>query len=143
MRKLVLIAAIALVFGLVLSGCSQNRETIPCFTDPGQHIMVQAGRQFVIYLPYNPNTGFVWQAEYDESKLELVQNICVLRQGSKSHFLTSQGYDITEANIPPSAQYFQFRALAPSEGETNITMAYKNTPAAEPVETQTFTIIIQ
>jgi predicted secreted protein len=141
MRKLVLIAITALAFGLVLTGCAQNQQNIPTFSDPAQPITVKAGQQFVIYLPYSPDTGFTWHEEYDQSKVELLQSICALCQAGQLDFLTSQGYDITGANIPPSAQYSQFRAL--SKGETKITMAYKNSPTADPVETQTFTIIIQ
>jgi predicted secreted protein len=143
MKKVVLIALASLFFGLVLSGCATAREVIPTFSDPAQPITVKAGQQFVIYLPYNPDTGFTWQEEYDKSKLELVQSTCVLCQTGQSQFLQGQGYDISGgySNIPPSAQYSQFRALI--KGETKITMAYKNSPTADPVETQTFTVVIQ
>jgi predicted secreted protein len=143
MRKAMLIAVAALAFGLVLSGCAKGQETIPTFSDPAQPITVKAGQQFVIYLPYNPDTGFTWHEEYDSSKLELVQSTCVLCQAGQLQFLQGQGYDISGgySNIPPSAQYSQFRAL--SKGETKITMAYKDSPTADPVETQTFTVVIQ
>jgi predicted secreted protein len=143
MKKVALIAVVALVFGMVLSGCAKGRETIPTYSDPAQPITVNVGQQFVIYLPYSPDTGFTWQEEYDSSKLELVQSLCALCQAGQLQFLQGQGYDISGgyANIPPSAQFSQFKAL--NKGETKITMAYKNSPTAEPVETQTFTVTIQ
>jgi predicted secreted protein len=141
MRKIKPITAIALFLGLVILGCTNNKADIPAFTDASQPIMVQAGQEFVIYLPYNPNTGFAWQAKYDEAALELKKNICVLRQGSQSHFFTSQ-YDIAGSNTPP-AQYLQFKAFALSKGETKVTIDYKNPPTAMPLDTQTFIITIK
>jgi predicted secreted protein len=143
MKKIVVIALFSLAVSLFLSGCTKGQESIPTFSDPAQPITVESGQQFVIYLPYNPDTGFTWYEEYDSSKLELVQSTCVLCQTGQQQFLQGQGYDISGGygNIPPSAQYSQFRAL--SKGETKITMAYKNSPTADPVETQTFTVVIQ
>lgn len=143
MKKLALLAMAVTVLGGLLLGCAKTgRATIPTFSDPAQPITVKAGQQFVIYLPYNPDTGFTWQEEYDKSKLELVESMCVVCSAGELQFLAGQGYDLTGAtNIPPSAQFSQFRAL--SKGETKITMAYKNSPTAEPVETKTFTIIVE
>ena len=141
MRKVMLVALASLALALVFSGCIKSRETIPTFSDPTQPITVKVGQQFVIYLPYNSDSGFTWHEEYDSSKLELVQSMCVLCQTGQLQFLEGQAYDTSGRYIPPSAQYSQFRAL--SKGEAKITMAYKNSPTADPVETQIFTVIVQ
>ncbi len=144
MRKAILMTVAVLVLGLMLPGCAKGRETIPTFSDPAKTITVNAGQQFVIYLPYNPDTGFTWQEEYDNSKLELVQSLCAVCQAGQLQFLQSQGYDLGIGgitNIPTSAQFSQFKAL--TKGETKVTMVYKNSPTAQATETQVFTVIIQ
>ena len=91
MRKAAMIVVAAVVLGLVLSGCAIGGQSIPTFSDPAQPITVNVGQQFVIYLPYNPDTGFTWQEEYDRSKLELVQSICALCQTGQAQFLQGPG----------------------------------------------------
>jgi len=141
-KKLVLMAAMVMVLGLVLPGCARSQARIPTYNDPTQPITVKSGQEFVIYLPYTPDTGYTWREEYDQSKLRLVESTCVVCQVGQLEFLESQGYGLGGPNsIPPSAQFSRFQAL--SAGETKVTMAYKNSPTGEAVETQIFTIIIQ
>ncbi len=142
MKRLVWMAVAIMVLGLVLPGCARGQRSIPLYSDPTQTITVKAGEHFVIYLSYDPtNVNYTWREEYDQSKLLLVQSTCVVCQVGQLEFLSGQGYGLTGNAPPTSAQYSEFQALA--SGETQITMAYKNSPTAEPIETQTFTVIIQ
>ena len=139
MRRFAWISLVVVICGLAVFGCAKKVEPIRTYNDPAQPITVNVGQQFVIYLPYNPDTGYTWREQYDSAKLELVQSICFVCQAGQEQFLATQGYGL--ANIPQSAQVSQFRAQ--SKGETMVTMVYENSPSAQPVETQVFTIIIQ
>jgi predicted secreted protein len=142
MKRWLLVAVTAVLLGMVVAGCARSQPSIPLYSDPTQPITVKAGQMFVIYLPYDPtNVNYTWREEYDQSKLLLVESTCVVCQVGQLDFLRGQGYGLNGSNPPTSAQYSEFQAL--SAGQTQITMAYKNSPTGEAVQTQTFTVIIQ
>jgi predicted secreted protein len=125
-----------------LSSCTAARAAIPTYSDPAKPIAVNVGQQFVIYLPYNPDTGYTWKEQYDKSKLELVEGLCALCTVGDIQFLQGQGYDLgSYLNTPISAQFSQFKAL--TKGQTTITMVYTNSLNGQPAQTQTFTVNVQ
>ena len=66
-RFLVLIVAIAAM--LVPQGCSSEPKI---YSDSDVPVVVRNGDSFVLSLPDNPDTGYRWESEFDESDFELV-----------------------------------------------------------------------
>jgi inhibitor of cysteine peptidase len=129
LKKLLIIDTAALLAAVViiclLAGCVE----VKTYTDSGQTINIGAGQQFVIALGSNPTTGYSWQESYDETMLELVK---------KSYEGEETEEDVVGAG---GVEYFRFKAL--KEGETEITLTYKQPWAGGGVgETKVFTVNI-
>jgi inhibitor of cysteine peptidase len=111
----------------LLAGCVE----VKTYTDSGQTIDIGAGQQFVIALGSNPTTGYSWQESYDETMLELVG-------GEPTYEAEETDEDIVGAG---GVEYFRFKAL--KEGETEITLTYKQPWAGGGIgETKVFTVNI-
>ena len=65
-----------LITGVILASCLMSGcgSEVKAYSDPQQTIDIGADGEFVILiaLDSNPSTGYSWEAEYDETKLELV-----------------------------------------------------------------------
>ena len=64
-----LVAIVAMVVMLVAQGCSSEPKV---YSDSDVPIVVRSGDCFVLSLPDNPDTGYRWEAEFEESAFELV-----------------------------------------------------------------------
>jgi predicted secreted protein len=110
-------SALVIPFLLVVSliaGCNGEVKT---FLETDETITISVNQEFIISLDTNPPSGYQWRETYDESMLKLLRST----------------YDVTKKNNDEKeevrlAQYFRFKAL--NQGETEITLAYKQ-PAAE------------
>jgi predicted secreted protein len=141
-KKLMLSVMAVITFGLLLSSCAgAGRTGIPVYTDPADNISVRSGDEFVIALAYDPDAGYLWYEEYDNTKLQLLESTCAFCRVGQEEFTGRQGYVSTVPNLPPAAQYSRFKALSP--GETMVTMAYKDSSTAEAVEEKIFTVTIE
>jgi len=108
-NKRALLVFMFLVALFTVVGCSGGgTET---YTDPATTISVKANQEFIIALEANATTGFAWQANYDESMLQLV----------------SQNYvpDEHEEGVVGvgGIEHLSFKAL--QTGNTTIELTYK------------------
>ena len=96
---------VVLIVGLGM-GCT----VVETYDDEGQGIDIGVGKEFIIALGSNPTTGYSWQADYDESMLQLVQ--------------WNYEEEETEEGVVGTGgvDYFRFKAL--EVGETEITLTY-------------------
>lgn len=125
-RPLILVTVVA---ACLLAGCVGQVKT---YSDPGQAINIGVNQEFIIALDSNPTTGYSWQANYDETMLELV--------GGESTYKESK--EAEEGMVGAGGtELFRFKAL--ERGETKITMVYKRTWEAEILEQKAFTVNIK
>jgi predicted secreted protein len=142
MKRLMLPAMVAIVMGLLTSGCTGGaRAVIPTYNNPVENIVVPAGDEFVIELAYDPDEGYLWYEEYDGTKLQLLESTCAFCRVGEEEFVTRQGFGLGLPGYPSAFQYSRFRTL--SKGEAVVTMAYKDSPTADAVEERIFTVIIE
>jgi inhibitor of cysteine peptidase len=72
MKKFLLLITGVLLTTCLVAGCGAE---VKAYTDPEEAIDIGADAEFVILiaLKSNPTTGYSWQADYDETMLELVE----------------------------------------------------------------------
>jgi predicted secreted protein len=121
MKRLLLLCMVVPLSACLLAGCGTE---VKAYTDPGQTIDIGADSEFAILiaLESNPSTGYSWQASYDESLLELVE----------------ESYELVGAG---GTELFRFKAL--EKGEAEITMVYKRPWETEILEQKVFTVDVK
>ena len=125
-RLLILVTAVVLTICLA-AGCVE----VKTYTDSGQTINIDVGQEFVIALGSNPTTGYSWQESYDETVLELVEKKYEPGEEAEEGVVGAGG-----------VEHFRFKAL--EEGETGITLTYKQPwEGGEIGETKVFTVNIE
>ena len=124
MKRLLVLAAIALTLVPLMSGCVAKT-----YTDSGQTIDIKQGQEFVIALGSNPTTGYSWQANFDESLLELVESNYEPGKESREGLVGAGGIE-----------YFKFKALG--KGQSEITLLYKRAWEKESIDQKLFTVNI-
>ena len=76
-KRLVLAALLAIMITGLLAGCGGKEEE----TDqkwgflPVEKVEVKVNEEFIITKGFDMNSGFIWREKYDESMLELLENI--------------------------------------------------------------------
>ncbi len=76
-RRLVLTALLAIMITGLLAGCGGTEEE----TDqkwgflPVEKVEVKVNEEFTITRGFDMNSGFIWREKYDESMLELLENM--------------------------------------------------------------------
>lgn len=91
--------------------------------------MLSKGETFKISLKSNPTTGYQWNPEYDNTKLELVDS----------------SYKADEPQLAGSGgnQIFEFKVIG-SNSNTSIKFAYaRSWESVPPIEEKSFEIIIK
>ena len=125
MRKhLILVAMVAI---LLMTGCAGG---VKAYTDSAQTINISTNQTFIIALDSNPTTGYSWQANYDESLLELVGKSYETNEQANQGVVGAGG-----------VEYFQFKAL--KAGKTEVTLVYQRPWEEEPIDQKIFTIILK
>ena len=131
MKKLLpLIGLIGLVLTTCLvAGC--GGAEVKAYSDPEQTIEINADNQFdiVIALESNPTTGYSWEASYDQTQLELVDQS--YEPGENAEGLVGAG----------GTDIFRFKAL--KSGQTQITMSYKRSWETQVLEQKIFTVDVK
>ncbi len=84
----------------------------------------------LIALESNPSTGYSWEASYDETRLELVEETYELGEFAKQGLFGAGGTEL-----------FRFKAL--KSGEAKITMDYKRSWETEVLEQKVFTVEVK
>ncbi|MCJ7769256.1 MAG: protease inhibitor I42 family protein [Dehalococcoidales bacterium] len=130
MRKaLPLIMGILLTTCLVAGGCGME---VKAYTDPQDEISINTDGEFAILiaLDSNPTTGYSWQASYDETMLELVEETYELGEFAGQGLLGAGGTEL-----------FRFKAL--KKGEVEITMVYKRPWEEEILQQKVFIVEVK
>ncbi len=111
--------------GLLASSSGRAKTHIK----PGKTINIGINQEFIIALDSDPDTGYDWEENYDESVLNMVDDR--YEQDEKAPGLAGDG----------GTQYFQFKAL--KAGQTKITLDYKWYWARESLEHKVFYVNIK
>ncbi len=125
MKKFLILVAVVAIF--LAAGCAGGVKT---YTDSGQTINIGVNQKFVIALDSNPTTGYIWQASYDESLLQLVGKSYEMGKAAEQGAVGAGG-----------VEYFQFKAL--KTGETEITLVYKRPWEEETLDQKVFAVNIK
>ena len=125
MKKFLILVAVVAI--LLVAGCGGGVKT---YTDSGQTINTGVNQEFVIALDSNPTTGYIWQASYDESLLQLVGKSYEMGKAAEQGAVGAGG-----------VEYFQFKAL--KTGETEITLVYKRPWEEETLDQKVFAVNIK
>ncbi|MFC1875154.1 protease inhibitor I42 family protein [Chloroflexota bacterium] len=128
MKKLLPLMGLILAACLV-AGCS---STVQAYTDPEVTIDIGANDEFVVLiaLESNQTTGYSWEASYNETRLELVEETYELGEYAEQGLVGAGGTEL-----------FRFKAL--KSGEAKITMDYKRSWETEVLEQKVFTVEVK
>ena len=113
----------------LLAGCGGE---VKAYSNSEGTIDIGANGEFVILiaLESNPTTGYSWEASYDETMLELVEETYELGEYAQQGVVGAGGTEL-----------FRFRAL--KTGEVEITMVYKRSWEEEALDQKVFTVDIK
>ncbi|MCD6600347.1 MAG: protease inhibitor I42 family protein [Dehalococcoidia bacterium] len=127
-RKRHLTLVLGLVFLLVnlVGGCTAQQPEE--YFDAGQEIEIGVGDEFIVALDSNPTTGYQWEADFDESFLELVLD--EFEPGEAEEGMVGAGGE----------QKFTFEGL--KAGETELTLTYKRSWEEDFAEQKVFVVSI-
>jgi predicted secreted protein len=132
MNKLTMMAVILITGVLLISGCSNIKEyswikPASPGTPTEQNIESIVGSQFIISAESNVTTGYIWEASFDQSYVNLVSSEYVV---DNPGLVGSGGKD-----------RFVFQSL--KSGETKIVLTYKRPWEQQAGETVTFVVQIR
>jgi inhibitor of cysteine peptidase len=129
MKKSLVLAVVPVLLAGLATGCASQ---VKAYYNPEEPIGSDINKEFVILiaLESNPTTGYSWEAKYDETKLELVEETYELGEYAKQGLVGAGGTEL-----------FRFRALA--KGEAQITMEYKRPWETQILEQKVFTVDIK
>jgi len=129
MKKLLILVTVVVIATFLVTGCGAKALA---YSDPEETIDISPDREFIILiaLESNPTTGYSWEAVYDETMLELVEETYELGEYAKQDVVGTGGTEL-----------FRFKAL--ESGEVEITMVYKRTWEEEGIDQKIFTIDVK
>ncbi|MBA7716522.1 hypothetical protein ES703_125595 [subsurface metagenome] len=128
MKRFLFLVTLILAVCLV-AGCGGG---VKAYSDPEETIGISPDKEFIILiaLESNPTTGYSWEASYDETMLELVEETYELGEYAKQGVVGAGGTEL-----------FRFRAL--NSGEVEITMVYKRAWEEEILDQKVFKVDIK
>ena len=129
MKKLLILVTVAVIATCLVTGCGTK---VMAYSDPEETIGISPDREFIILiaLESNPTTGYSWEASYDETMLELVEETYELGEYAEQGVVGAGGTEL-----------FRFKAL--ESGEVEITMIYKRAWEEEGIDQKIFTIDVK
>ncbi len=129
MKKLLILVTVAVIATCLVTGCGTK---VLAYSDPEETIDISPDREFIILiaLESNPTTGYSWEASYDETMLELVEETYELGAYAEQGVVGAGGTEL-----------FRFKALV--SGEVEITMVYKRAWEEEGIDQKIFTIDVK
>ena len=123
---LTLVLGLSLLLVGVVLGCGPGQPKE--YTDAGQEIEIGVGNRFIIALESNPTTGYQWEANFNESFLELVLD--EFETGETEEGMVGVGGE----------QKLTFEGL--KTGETELTLTYKRPWEEDFAEQKVFVVSI-
>ena len=129
MKKFLVLVMTSILAVCLVAGCGGE---VKAYSDPGETIDSGVNKEFIILiaLESNPTTGYSWEANYDETMLELVEETYELGEYAQQGVVGAGGTEL-----------FRFRAL--ECGEIKITMVYKRPWEEEVLDQKVFTVDIK
>ncbi|MBA7632655.1 hypothetical protein ES703_40207 [subsurface metagenome] len=129
MKRLWILVMMVVAATCLAAGCAAE---VKAYSDPVETIGIGANKEFIILiaLESNPTTGYSWEASYDETMLELVEETYELGEYAQQGVVGAGGTEL-----------FSFRAL--KSGEVEITMVYKRSWEEEALDQKVFTVNIK
>jgi len=129
MKKLLILVTVVVAVTCLATGCTTE---VKAYSDPEETIGISPDKEFIILiaLESNPTTGYSWEANYDETMLELVEETYELGEYAKLGVVGAGGTEL-----------FHFKAL--ESGESEITMVYKRSWEELALEQKVFTIEVK
>ena len=128
-KHLILIVVAMAIMAIPLSGCTTG---VQAYSDTSQTIDIKTNKEFVILiaLESNPTTGYSWQASFDTTALELVEQTYELGDYAKEDVVGAGGTEL-----------FRFKAL--KSGTVQITFDYQRPWEDESIDQKTFTVEVK
>ena len=128
-RYLVLVVMAMVIMAIPLSGCSAE---VQAYSDSSEVIDIKTDKEFVVLiaLESNPTTGYSWQASFDTTALELVEQTYELGEYAKEGLVGAGGTEL-----------FRFKAL--KSGTVQITFNYQRPWEDESIDQKTFTVEVK
>ena len=129
MKKFLVLVMTSILAVCLIAGCGGK---VKAYADPGETIDSGINKEFIILiaLESNPTTGYSWEANYDETMLELVEETYELGEYAQQGVVGAGGTEL-----------FRFRAL--QSGESEIIMVYKRPWEEEVLDQKVFTVDIK
>jgi len=118
-RRLVLTALLAIIITGLLAGCGGKEEEAERKWGflPVEKMEVKVNEEFCIAKGFDMNSGFIWREKYDESMLELLENIV----------------DSETREDGTVVLYHVFRFQAKKKGNTQIFIAHTRSTLEGPI----------
>jgi inhibitor of cysteine peptidase len=129
MKKFLLLFIGVSLTTCLITGCGTE---VKAYSDTEETINISANKEFIILiaLESNPTTGYSWEASYDDTMLELVEETYELGEYAKQGLIGAGGTEL-----------FRFKAL--KSGEAEITMVYKRSWETEILDQKVFTVDVK
>ncbi|MFH1662810.1 MAG: protease inhibitor I42 family protein [Chloroflexota bacterium] len=129
MKKLLPLLMGVLLTTCLIAGCGVE---VKAYTDSQEEISISSESEFVILiaLDSNPTTGYSWQASFDETMIELVEETYELGEFAEQGLIGAGGTEL-----------FCFKAL--KKGEVEIMMVYKRSWETEILQQKVFTVEVK
>mgnify|MGYP001035980172 CR=1 FL=1 len=124
-KSVTLFASVLLVAGL-LAGCAAQQPEE--YSDPDREIEIGVGEQFIIALESNPTTGYMWEADFEESFLTLVQD----------EFQPAEDKDVVGAG---GERRFTFEGV--KKGKAEVTLTYKRSWEEDFSDQKVFVVLVK
>ena len=129
MKRLSMLVMMVVAVTCLVAGCGGG---VKAYSNPEETIDSGVNTEFIILiaLESNPTTGYSWEASYDETMLELVEETYELGEYAELGVVGAGGTEL-----------FRFRAL--ESGEVEITMVYKRAWEEEGIDQKVFNVDIK
>ena len=130
MKKIFLLVTTLILSISIITGCGGS--TVKAYSDPEETIDLSMNKEFIVLiaLESNPSTGYSWEAEYDDTMLELVEETFEPGEYAKENIVGAGGTEL-----------FCFKGLG--KGKTEITFNYKRSWETEVLDTKVFTVEVK
>lgn len=123
---LTLVLGVSLLLFNLVAGCTVQQPEE--YSNAGQEIEIGVGDRFIVALESNPTTGYQWEADFDESFLELVLD--EFEPGEAEEGMVGAGGE----------QKLTFEGL--KAGGTELTLTYKRSWEEDFAEQKVFVVSI-
>ena len=127
MKKVLVVLTGLLLAGSLLVGCRE----VQTYTDENTTIETRVNHEFTIGVSVDPVGEYFWEQDFYESRLELVESVCVVCGIEQ----------VSNIGIYGSYNTFRYRAL--KSGDTEVQMTHRRPGTGDVVEHKVFKISVK